>query len=86
MVEMDNSLDHTSEFEKALARIEKSKRRERWIRYAAVLLGLFILLAYGVFGMITGWWGIGIGLVPFALMLILIGVIGIVISTVSGTG
>ena len=74
----------TTEFEQSMERLAAYKRRERRLRYATVLLGVLLLVVYIIFGLTTGLWGVGLGIVPVACMLMLIGGIGIVVSKISG--
>ena len=80
---IENEAEAT-EFEQSMERLAAYKRRERRIRYATVLIGVLLLLVYIIFGLATGLWGVGLGIVPVACMLMLIGGIGIVVSKVSG--
>jgi fatty acid desaturase len=72
------------EIEHSLKALKAHKRRERRIRYLTVFSGIAVLACYAIIGLLSGYWGIGLALVPFALMLIIIGVIGIVVARVSG--
>jgi fatty acid desaturase len=63
-----------AEFEASLQRIERAQRREQWIRYAAVLVGVLLILGYVIIAAITGLWGLGLLIVPFSVWLILVGI------------
>jgi fatty acid desaturase len=65
-------------FEASLQRIERAQRREQWIRYAAVLVGVLLIVSYVIIASITGLWGLGLLLVPFSVWLILVGIGAIV--------
>ena len=61
-------------FEASLQRIARAERREQWIRYAAVLVGVLLIAGYVVIASITGLWGLGLLAVPFSVWLILVGI------------
>jgi fatty acid desaturase len=69
-----------AQFEASLKRIEREQRREQWIRYAAVLVGVLILVGYVLIASATGLWGLGLLTVPFSVWLILVG-IGAIVAT-----
>jgi uncharacterized membrane protein len=63
-----------AQFEASLERIARAQRREQWIRYAAVLVGVLFLVSFVIVASITGLWGLGLLIVPFSVWLILVGI------------
>ena len=63
-----------AEFEASLQRIARDQRREQWIRYAAVLFGVLMIVGYVLIASATGLWGLGLLVVPFSVWLILVGI------------
>ncbi|RPJ02630.1 MAG: hypothetical protein EHM39_01420 [Chloroflexi bacterium] len=82
MLKGSNMAEHPTNsnalMQESLRRLARAKRRESFIRYGAVLTGVLILLLYFIVAKVTGLPGIGLLCVPFAVWLILIGVLAIV--------
>ncbi len=63
-----------AQIEASLQRMKRAQRREQWIRYAAVLVGVLIIVGYVIIASATGLWGLGLLTVPFSVWLILVGI------------
>lgn len=70
--------------DQSLQRLARAKRRDSLTRWAALVTGLLILVLYVFVGALTGMWGIGLLCVPFAVWLVLLGVMAIGAAFMAG--